>query len=130
MGYLLKAPLPPGHQSGERFVTRLESGESIAVPLLHQVWLLVLVLTVMWKEHRSNGCPHHLIALIIKVCARVQLLVSTLWTSFTKVVDHIIMIIINILWTSFTKVLTTLASTTTHSSGEVVVATIRFFNFD
>ena len=72
------------------------------------------------------------IALIIKVkvCARVQLLVSTLWTSFTKVVDHIIMIIINILWTSFTKVLTTLASTTTHSSGEVVVATIRFFNFD
>ena len=70
------------------------------------------------------------IALIIKVCARVQLLVSTLWTSFTKVVDLIIMIIINILWTSFTKVLTTLASTTMHSSGEVVVATIRFFNFD
>ena len=51
------------------------------------------------------------IALIIKLCARVQLLVSTLWTSFTKG-------------------LTTLASTTMHSSGEVVVATIRFFNFD
>ena len=64
----------------------------------------------------------------VKVCARVQLLVSILWTSFTKVVDHIIMIIINILWTSITKVLTTPASITMHSSGEVVVATISFFS--
>ena len=35
-----------------------------------------------------------------------------------------------ILWTYFIKVLTTPASTIMHSSGEVVVATIRFFNFD
>ena len=38
--------------------------------------------------------------------------------------------LVSMLWTSFTKVLTTPALTTMPSSGEVVVATIRFFNFD